>query len=609
MRSFGYIFLSVLTGVVILLWGTGCGTSNSLTGAKMEWTTQVNYDHIETSHVEPDQGSVLVGKGKNFILLGGQQGSALRQEPESKGIGGMFKSMVKESISIEIEGIEITDLFSEADRFSFAFLDFADAMIILDYTSDSDIIRMVDMATGEELWKSEDYQWSLARYQNIAGEISKGLLKNVGLGAAAASGISGAEMTRERFAQNLVTPVPEQNAILFRTTDGLLMLDARTAETKWKMDDYEASGINNLIYLEESKDLLFVTYVSRLFDAMDTSRQIMRVDAADGTVKWSTKYQHASRYIHDLELVDNRILLRYKGSQAEVFDLNSGEVLVSPQSSAAAGVQRWLEIQSGDSSSIRPPAQIVDNSLYTIQTSSGGMGQPSDMIARYNVETGGKEWITEPFKDALYISNILSHGDLLIVSFVDSETPVKALNTSDGSVKWSISDLDVFAQLFLHKDRLYVTHNDILRLVNSETGETIKEISFEDSGLGGIENVGIFGEHLYIKGAKGVALYSVENLEEINIWLPKGQIEESQRKGDRLFVKTSPLFGLNSYLRVMDLNTGNQITEFKLDTGMLSWFGNLRNGIFIPDRGQSVYIRDEEKRITKYSIGLENAEN
>ncbi len=596
--SFGTI-LSL--AAYLLIGGWGCGSSNSLTGANREWSKPIGYEQVETSHVDPDQGSVLVGEGKNFMLMHGDNGNYLRVEPQDQGFGGMLKSMVEEGISVNVNGV---DVFTTADRYSYAFVDFANTVMVLDYTTATDRVRMLDMSTGKILWESKEYEWSLAKYKDLAGAAAKSVLKNIGMGAGAAAGVSGAEVTRERYAQHLVAAVPEKNAILFRTTDGLLMMDVRSGDQLWKMENYGATGIEEVRYLPEEDELLMITQVSRLFDKLQTNRKVMRVDAGDGTVKWATKYEHSGGYFEEIERAGNRLVLKYAGGQAEIFDFATGKSLFKThEGGAVSGAQRWLQANMADSAYKTPPALIHNGSIFTIHTVNiKAAGTPDKQVVRHTLDDGTKTWTSPVLNKVINISGLYIHGEVLIANLTNTDSSLVALNLSDGTIKWTINDMGKTLQIHLEDNRLYASNGNVIRSIDPQTGKTLEEIDISESGLDGVQHIGVWRGNLYVVGVKGISVHNAKTLTTLNKWLPKGRIESHQVFGNRLYMNTSPLLGSKTMLRVVDLDNGRPITSFEANPGLYAWFGNLRNGVFITGNGNNVYVLDTDKLLTKYRI-------
>lgn len=378
---------------------------------------------------------VFTGAGKTVSLHDGSTGEVVWGERHRRTLGQTLLS----ASTFGIGSAQVSPGDYDADEYATVLVHEDGTLLILDFTMRTDRIRGFDLTTGDELWETDAYSFTLTRYEAVSDA-----LRSAGgiLGRTAATGMD-RQMDGETpfYLEDLILPVPGTGGFLLKTRDGLAMVDSRTGEQRWVAAEIDGLGVSALTTIDGTSDLVVANYVPR--DGQ--SRQVARISTADGTVRWATDYASPSTIPSmsnslDLRVEGDRVVL--VGYGVEVFDSRTGEALWRSHDNAHRNpgllVGYW-------GNSVAAPV-IEGGSLYLVDnTHRDGFRCISgcvSLVRKYDLDTGAVAWESETYEDMPAI-RAMEWVDGTLVAAVSSGTGiftpsiVVGLDPATGQVRWT----------------------------------------------------------------------------------------------------------------------------------------------------------------------------
>ena len=589
---------------------TGCASSAETTLPK-DWSAPVG--EARTVYVEPERGDVLLGAGKDITILDGPSGEVVYGEKEKFSLGGFLKE------ATSVNGVGLGSM--EADEFSYAFLNDAGLALVFDYSIEDDIIRAIDLEAGEQVWEHDDYRWSLEKYQAVGAKIASNIAQRFGLGAGAAAGAASQDLLRHRYVQDLVEEVPQTGGTLIKTVGSLRMIDTRTGEERWTLDEVEGSGLEFVRYLPDAGELLLVTNFTSLLEAASGASDVLRIDAETGELLWKTPYGAGTgSQVRDVWTQGGRVLIDFAGGALEAFDTETGEQVLQTRDSGMAMAQRTGGNLIGTRFTTTP--LVDDGVVYAAHTTNfKAVGSPDKTIRKFDLETGEEIWTGEAVESMQDVRDLQHAAPGLVVARVthggggtlgsDPRQVLTAWDTDSGDIVWSrqIEDIPEGDGLFRHDGLLYAAGADSLYALDAQTGDVQQQASLGPSEIDG--NVALYDldDAVAVLGRKGLAYYSRDGLTHQETLTLPGRAMHASRYGDRLFIPVSRgmLKGVMRGLHIVDLagrqSVGTAGVKSDSDDENAAPAGNLRNNYYVAEGGRILYVLNEEGQLVRYRVG------
>lgn len=500
---------AVLLATTVTFLAAGCGAHRSTT-LTQDWAADAG-DRV----VLVDGGErVFTGEGKAVRVKDGATGQVVWSEREQRSLGRALLS----SGTLAIGGASIRPDDHAADEYSTVVLETDRTVLIMDFTMTTDRIRAFDLDSGDELWESTDFAFTLARY-GAAAE----LLRGAGgvLGRSAARGVE-SQVSEETpfYLEDLVLPVTGQNGFLFKTRDGLAMVDSRTGQQRWIADGIDGLGLAAVLEVSGGDELV----VANFAPGNRMSRQLARIAMADGQVRWITEYQSPSMIPSvnrslDLLLEGDRVVL--VGHGVEVFDYDDGRA-----------VWRTHEPTRGDNRMggvwgrlVAAPV-IHDGALYLADnTARDGFycnRNCNSTISRYDLATGERLWETEAFPDIPAIRDLRIIGQTLVAApsaehRMIVQSRVVGLDPATGATRWSSPEArGTLAHVLVDGDHVIALIGSDLYRLDARTGDVVASASFEEAGIGApFRRLTDGGDRVVVPSDWGVAAWSKGDLRQL----------------------------------------------------------------------------------------------
>jgi outer membrane protein assembly factor BamB len=401
-------------------------------------------EEARTVAVEPTRGHLLVGMRKETTVFDAS-GTKIRGDEEG-GLSGLV-NQAKEAAN-QMTSVPSASQMS-ANELDYVILSDPGLALAFDYSATNDIIRAIDLGTGQEQWTQTDYRWSLEKYQATGQEVATEIAEEAGLASGVAASEVNSELTRSRYVENLVTPVPEANAILLKTVSQLHRIDLETGEADWSISDVLGSRLLGTERLP-SGDLILAVGNASLLDAVTGSEQVLRLDPESGEVAW--RNDHGARALRDLQVRDGYLSLTNTEGQLEAYRLDDGTQTLEADPGWQMGQLSTLAL-SGEykgtrysvpltTSPVPQNGQVYAPAVVDRQT----VGDPDLGIQKYALTSGGQAWTSGPVETMRDVRDLTFVDDHVVGRVTrgrpgaltgDSYQRVVAWSPSDGSIAWN----------------------------------------------------------------------------------------------------------------------------------------------------------------------------
>jgi outer membrane protein assembly factor BamB len=612
--------LLVAGGLVVV--GTGCGASTTL---QKEWEADVGMDSREIN-VEPKREHLLVGKEKETTIIDANGNTIYGQE--EGGFLNNVKEAAKEAADIQVAGVSLSEM--KANKLDYAMLSGPGVALAFDYSASDDIIRALDLETGEKMWERSDYEWSLEKYQAVGAKVVTGVVKNVGLAAGAATAAANSVVMRERYVSNLVAKVPGRNAVLLKTVGEVRRVNLKTGETQWTIDKVEGSSLMNVKWLP-SGDVVLATDYTSLLGRVQGGKKVIRLNPKTGAVKWRT--DHDSDVIKNTFLWNDLIVYRQGDGDLEAFQIEEGtkayEIGMDWKANLASGSFTDDQGQEYSVSLGADPVLHGDN-LYALDLADVDVvGRPDYNVRKIGLAEGESQWSTDPVKEVNTLTDLKIVNDRIVARAMaydqglfgdDGRQKIVSWSLSDGKKKWqrespynmSRSGLVGMAakggevpssfNMIVDNGRAYVANDTSIVAYGLKNGKVVDSAPTKALGKG----VWLAEQKRSIMDLRdeGVSFHSKSDLSLMGTPIEfESDLVSFTPASGYLVVSTGDVF------HVINMKKRTMVGTVAPDDaiGSRSVSGNLQSGVFVTEGAESLFVltedTDDEKRLVKkYAI-------
>lgn len=308
------------------------------------------------------------------------------------------------------------------------------------YGSKQERISFIDLQTREVRWVNEELRWSLERYATYARFLLAG---SESRGRQIAGSALADILAPERVIATLIRQIPEVNGLLVKTIGGLTLLDLGTGKVRWETSAF-TGGLAFVYFDPGTKDLVLVNRDDDVFSlpGIQFRKQLMRISAETGTVRWTNSYQTMYREkldgigtydmrTIDVRVVGNTLLLNFL--DLEAFDLTTGQ----PKWRIATEMPAIMRAMNPESSvnNLFAFPRIADGVIYRPAFSGVGLSGVDVSLEAIDLETGKMRWVVEKLNRGQWITSLVVLPDRLVVSVAGAEG-ISGIDRSTGKVLW-----------------------------------------------------------------------------------------------------------------------------------------------------------------------------
>ncbi|MCB0766840.1 MAG: PQQ-binding-like beta-propeller repeat protein [Flavobacteriales bacterium] len=450
----------------------------------------------------------------------------------------------------------------------------SDAVFLFDRKTGKDQLAVLDLATGNLLWNTENYQ-------NLTDES--------------------------------IVYIPEKEGFAIALKERLVFVKAKTGEELWSTDKFRGAA-GQYVVTPDGK-LVMVNFIPGGLGALFSGfkNQIVKIDLTNGNILWENTYiGRAERtviskeFLYDLDIVGDKVFLRMNGMQ--VYDLNTGANIYSAAFDytpdkivgAPAGAKKF-----GVYHAVAEPV-VVGDDLYVLDMSS----KKSQYVKKYDRNSGKLLWTSPEIKEARAIPNMYVQGDRVLLQIggnVEAQAyiykresdgqggwkiteewriwhpnvkpnGIQAFSTSDGSLVW---DSERFRKGITNavvvEDQFVVCSGKELYSMDLSNGAEKFVVPVAKGGVGNADQIMTYKDMIVVIGDKGVSTFNMKTGEPVASGkYKKADLEEVE--GDRMILKTA-----KADIACFDLDNCT-FKEFKARNGAVTSMSTDGNFVYVYDK-------------------------
>jgi len=393
----------------------------------------------------------------------------------------------------------------------------------------TDRIAVLDVATGKELWNSENYQ-------NL-------LPKDV----------------TENSDVETVKYIAELDAFMIAQKDGLNMLNAKTGEKIWETKLFKGS-VGKYIYDKASNQIIMVNFKPTALAALFSGfkNQLVKINAANGEILWDATFRGVvekelvtRKPVVDLNIVGDKLFMWMDGIQC--FNLSNGQKIwdvtyENDISKSSNGILGAGKKRTSYYHAIADPI-YTDDAVYIVIM---GSGDRSKYVEKHDLQSGKLIWASEKITGAFAMPNIYKTGNRVMVQvggkvevqelrfeessnagsmaagmllgggggaktwvpyiFYDykaQKNGILSLDDKTGQTVWRSEKFDKrITDMIIHQDKtVFVGDGDEFYSYDIESGKQYFDVKHNDAKVGRATDVIDFGDDVVVLSEKGLASY------------------------------------------------------------------------------------------------------
>jgi hypothetical protein len=395
----------------------------------------------------------------------------------------------------------------------------------------TDRIAVINMATGKELWNSENYQNLIPKDK---GDLSS----------------AGDEIETVKY-------ISELDAFLIAQKDGMNMVKATTGEKIWETKLIKGA-VAKYVYDKAKNEILMVNFKPTALGALlvGFKNQLVKINASNGEILWDASFRGSiekelvtRKPIIDMWLKGDKLFLWLDGIQ--VYNLNNGQKLWEVEyendvNKNTNGGGRSL-MSTGTSKSIyRTLADplFTEDAVYIVIFATRDR---TKYVEKHDIQTGKLLWASEKIAGAFSMPNLYKAGDKIMVQvggkvqvqeiiatkptssslgssafsggiertyriyydYVAQKNSIIALNDNDGKTAWRSEKFDKrITDMIIDKDQtVFVGDGDEFYSYDIKSGKQNFDVKHGDAKVGKAFDVINFNDNVVVISEKGLASY------------------------------------------------------------------------------------------------------
>ncbi|MEO6848982.1 MAG: PQQ-binding-like beta-propeller repeat protein [Mucilaginibacter sp.] len=381
-------------------------------------------------------------------------------------------------------------------------------------TFGADRVAVLDLATGKELWNSEEYQNLLDKKQ------------------------ADADIETVKY-------INELDAFLIAQRGGVTMVKAQTGEKMWTTATFKGS-VGKYLYDKSTNEIIMLNYKPEFWSALFAGfkNQMIRINALNGQILWDTDFRGTIEKklitrepLVNLSIKGDKLFLWLNGLQT--YDLNTGKKLweVTYENDIEKGKSGVLGIggrgAKGIYGALAEPLFTNDAVYVTLFAS----GRKSKFIEKHDLNTGKLLWKSEKIEDAFCIPHIYTAGNKLMVQvggkvevqevtirrgtngttttykifndYFKQKNGLMALNANDGQIAWRSDKFDKrITDMVINQDKtVFAGDGDDFYGYDIPSGKQLFAVKHNDAKVGKANDVIDFGDDVVVLSERGLASY------------------------------------------------------------------------------------------------------
>lgn len=375
-----------------------------------------------------------------------------------------------------------------------------------------DRIAVIDVASGKELWNSENYQNLLPKDANEDTEIET------------------------------VKYLSELDAFLITQKYALNLVKAKTGEKVWETKRFTGS-VGKYRYDKASNTIVMFNYKPTLLAALFSGfkNQLVKIDASNGEILWENEFRGTvekelvtRKAVADLEFRGNRIYFWLDGLQT--YDMASGKKLwevTYENDMRKSGNALFGGSQKAIYRTLADPI-FTDDAVYLVVF---GGANKTKYVEKHDLQSGKLIWQSEKITGALSMPNIYKTGNRIMVQvggkvqvqeikhrrtssgleieynvyydYMAQKNGILSLDDATGQTVWRSERFDkrITDMIIDHDKTVFVGDGDEFYAYDIVTGKQLFDVKHNDAKVGKATDVIDFGDNVVVLSERGLASY------------------------------------------------------------------------------------------------------
>ncbi|WP_396146926.1 PQQ-binding-like beta-propeller repeat protein [Flavobacterium sp.] len=387
----------------------------------------------------------------------------------------------------------------------------------------TDRVAVLDIATGKELWNSEEYQNLMPK------------------GTKSEDGADQGELETVKY-------ISELDAFLISQKASVILVKANTGEKVWETNRFKG-GVGKYIYDAKRNEIIMVNFKPTALGALFAGfkNQLVKINAVNGEVLWDATFLGTvekelvtRRAILDLWIKGDKIYMYLNGLQ--VYNINNGQKLWEAIYENDMDGGKGLFSNSTNKKYYRTIADPVfeENAVYLVML---GTRDRTKYVEKHDLESGKLLWASEKITGAFSMPNLYKTGDKIMLQiggkvqvqeyrmetrsspmggtyresvpyiywdYKAQKNGVLAIDDKTGLTSWRSEKFDKrITDIIIDQDKTaFVGDGDEFYGYDIASGKQLFDVKHNDAGVGKASDVIDFGDKVVVLSEKGLASYN-----------------------------------------------------------------------------------------------------
>lgn len=387
----------------------------------------------------------------------------------------------------------------------------------------TDRVAVIDIATGKEMWNSEQFQNLLPK------------------GTKSADGADEGELETVKY-------ISELDSFLISQKASVILVKANTGEKIWETNRFKG-GVGKYIYDASRKEIIMINFKPTALGALFAGfkNQLVKINAVNGDVLWDATFMGAiekelvtRRAIVDLWIKGDKIYMYLNGLQ--VYNINNGQKLWDAIYENDMDGGKGLFSNSAEKKYYRTIADPVftDDAVYLVML---GTRDRTKYVEKHDLESGKLLWASEKITGAFSMPNLYRAGGKVLLQvggkvqvqeyrwetessplggsykhkvpyiywdYKAQKNGVLAIDDKTGQTSWRSEKFDKrITDLIIHEDKtVFVGDGDQFYSYDIASGNQLFDVKHNDAKVGKATDVIDFGDKVVVLSEKGLASYN-----------------------------------------------------------------------------------------------------
>jgi hypothetical protein len=380
----------------------------------------------------------------------------------------------------------------------------------------TDRVACIDMASGKELWNSE-------QYQNLIQKGAKSL-----------EGSDQGELETVKY-------ISELDAFLISQKASVILVKANTGEKIWETNRFKG-GVGKYVYDAKRNEIIMVNFKPTALGSLFAGfkNQLVRINAVNGEVLWDATFTGAvekelvtRRAIIDLWVKDDKVFIYLNGLMA--YDYKTGQKLWESVYETDMDKSGGISLFGGGSQ--KKIYRTIADPLFTkeaVYIVILGTRDRTKYVEKHDMQSGKLLWASEKITGALSMPNIYKAGNRVLVqvggkvqiqeirttkdgtyysvywAYRDQKNGVLSLDDANGTTAWRSEKFDKrITDLIIDEDKsVFVGDGDEFYGYDIASGKQLFDVKHNDAKVGRATDVIDFEDKVVVLSEKGLAAYN-----------------------------------------------------------------------------------------------------